>query len=367
MADPAPPAPNSSPAGGDDATPTAAAAPASLRVLLGLQGANKVWHYRGSDATAPRRSVIFFVGDQLEGRDVSAEVHAAQEPRVQAAAMASKWPGWDVLVVMPSRLEAGCSCFDHFLTKTTRTGEPLGYQGHTLKAAGQLWSLLGAAGCLAEDWREQASWQGGNRAPPTFPEIILVGFSKGGVVLNQVLTELAHAFSPEDTSAAPGAAQGVDWVHPQRNGKPPNARSREPQGLREAGLCGGRPVVEPPPEPACPAALFRTFLASIREFHFCDAGLHCRGAFMTDPRVAAQLPAARAAGCAPRVVIHGSPRQLEDPTRPWMRAEAESCIKLLSDAGVDAKLERYFAGEALSLEMHFRTISAMRAGVHAEQ
>eukprot|EP00873_Tetraselmis_striata_P027169 jgi/Tetstr1/447433/TSEL_003693.t2 len=317
------------PAGGDDATPTAAAAPASLRVLLGLQGANKVWHYRGSDATAPRRSVIFFVGDQLEGRDVSAEVHAAQEPRVQAAAMASKWPGWDVLVVMPSRLEAGCGCFDHFLTKTTRTGEPLGYQGHTLKAAGQLWSLLGAAGCLAEDWREQASWQGGNRAPPTFPEIILVGFSKGGVVLNQVLTELAHAFSPEDTSAAPGAVQGVDW---------------------------------PPPEPACPAALFRTFLASIREFHFCDAGLHCRGAFMTDPRVAAQLPAARAAGCAPRVVIHGSPRQLEDPTRPWMRAEAESCIKLLSDAGVDAKLERYFVGEALSLEMHFRTIRSHESG-----
>uniref|UniRef100_A0A061QW91 Uncharacterized protein n=1 Tax=Tetraselmis sp. GSL018 TaxID=582737 RepID=A0A061QW91_9CHLO len=41
--------------------------------------------------------------------------------------MASKWPGAEILVVMPSRLEAGASCFDHFLTSTSLTGEPLEY------------------------------------------------------------------------------------------------------------------------------------------------------------------------------------------------------------------------------------------------
>jgi hypothetical protein len=46
--------------------------------------------------------------------------------------MAAKWPGRDILVVMPNRLEAGAACYDHFLNRTTRTGEPLGYQVNLL-------------------------------------------------------------------------------------------------------------------------------------------------------------------------------------------------------------------------------------------
>lgn len=34
---------------------------------------------------------------------------------------------------MPSRLEGSYACFDHFLEKVTRSGEPLGYQGSQLK------------------------------------------------------------------------------------------------------------------------------------------------------------------------------------------------------------------------------------------
>mmetsp|Transcript_1909 Transcript_1909/g.5574 ORF Transcript_1909/g.5574 Transcript_1909/m.5574 type:complete len:143 (+) Transcript_1909:641-1069(+) len=102
--------------------------------------------------------------------------------------MAAKWPGWDVLVVIPSRLEAGASCFDHFLNRTTRTGEPLGYQGHTLKAARQLWSLLGAAGVLEPGWRQHAELSKseieeqakGGGPGDLFPDIAVVGFSKVG-------------------------------------------------------------------------------------------------------------------------------------------------------------------------------------------
>jgi len=35
--------------------------------------------------------------------------------------------------VMPSRLEGSFACFDHFLNRVTRSGEPLGYQGASLK------------------------------------------------------------------------------------------------------------------------------------------------------------------------------------------------------------------------------------------
>lgn len=68
---------------------------------------------------------------------------------------------------MPSRYEACFACYDHFLAKVTRSGEPLGYHGGTFRATQQLSSLLCSAG-----------WDAGLPCH-------VVGFSKGGVVLNQ--------------------------------------------------------------------------------------------------------------------------------------------------------------------------------------
>ena len=52
-----------------------------------------------------------------------------QDPKRQAAIMAAKFLGAHVAVVMPSRLEASFSCFDHFLGRMTASGEPLGHDG----------------------------------------------------------------------------------------------------------------------------------------------------------------------------------------------------------------------------------------------
>lgn len=52
-----------------------------------------------------------------------------QDPKQQAALMAAKFPGANVAVVMPSRLEASFACFDHFLGRVTASGEPIGHNG----------------------------------------------------------------------------------------------------------------------------------------------------------------------------------------------------------------------------------------------
>lgn len=57
-----------------------------------------------------------------------------QDPKRQAAAMAAKFLGANVAVVMPSRLEACFACFDHFLGRVTATGEPLGHAGQVCVA-----------------------------------------------------------------------------------------------------------------------------------------------------------------------------------------------------------------------------------------
>lgn len=60
---------------------------------------------------------------------VSGPTLCVQDPRRQAAIMAAKFPGAHVAVVMPSRLEASFSCFNHFLGRMTASGEPLGHDG----------------------------------------------------------------------------------------------------------------------------------------------------------------------------------------------------------------------------------------------
>ena len=72
--------------------------------------------------------VAFFVGDQVEDARQPPRVRELQDPRVQAALAGDAFRGAAVAVVMPSRLEGGCACFDHFLHRTTATGEPLGYR-----------------------------------------------------------------------------------------------------------------------------------------------------------------------------------------------------------------------------------------------
>lgn len=54
--------------------------------------------------------------------------------------------------ILPSRMEAGSACYDHFLNKTTQTGEPLGYKGSSLKAGviSFLWTAPVASSSLAQ-------------------------------------------------------------------------------------------------------------------------------------------------------------------------------------------------------------------------
>lgn len=138
-----------------------------LQVLKGSFGANKTyWASRPGE----KGIIVFFPGDQLEDALAPPEIRRLQDPKVQAQLMATKFGGCSSVVVMPSRLEGSFACFDHFLNKVTRSGEPLGYQGSSLKASSQIVSLL-QAGCPTGDSKELVYH--------------LVGFSKGGVVLNQ--------------------------------------------------------------------------------------------------------------------------------------------------------------------------------------
>ena len=117
-------------------------AAAQIFIATGAHGVNKLYILPAVVASEPSAApapvpsspqpalgvVAFFVGDQVEDARQPPRVRELQDPRTQAALAGEAFGGSAVAVVMPSRLEGGCACFDHFLHRTTATGEPLGYR-----------------------------------------------------------------------------------------------------------------------------------------------------------------------------------------------------------------------------------------------
>ncbi|KAK9826567.1 hypothetical protein WJX74_003334 [Apatococcus lobatus] len=269
---------------------------AVLKVLQGAHGFNKACIVQHSH---PKAVAFFFPGDQITAAGTSPQVMHLQEPKVQVTLMADKFLDCTVMGILPSRMEAGSACYDHFLHKTTQTGEPLGYQGSSLKACAQLCSLRAAAGL-----------------PPELPTI-LIGFSKGGVVLNQVVAELAVWASEREAI---------------KDAATPSAAASAPANLKQ-------------------------FFETIQELHYLDAGLNCRGAYPTDPEAVSHL--GRLA-TPPRFMLHGTPRQWEDRHRPWIRNEKDRFLALLGLAGLSMRQRLHFEGAKPSLLMHFQILQELR-------
>lgn len=261
---------------------------------------------------------------------------------------------------MPSRYEASFSCYDHFLNKLTLSGEPLGYLGAGLRAARQLASLL-----------RGASWD------TTLP-CHLVGFSKGGVVLNQVLHADAkwlvvamQLHQPRAWlvrwAAHASCGEPAIFVH-QQDAFPTRTGllllqilvelaelAAGPAGQGRGGSPGGAtPHLHQPPEAAEEGAI--ALLRSLQQIHFLDCGLNCRGAYLTDPEAVQRLGAWCRQHPQLRLFVHGTPRQWGErapqPSTAW-RGTAGECTASSTTTAAGALLQLWsVAHQACLLEQH---------------
>ena len=219
-------------------------------------------------------------------------------------------------VVEPAGMAEHFAVYENLLVGTTASGEPVeGYIGRKRKASAQLEALIEAEQRdAAQRSASPDATAGGDGvgaaagAPP--PPLVAFGFSKGGVVLNQLLAELAGA--PDD---------GED-----------------------AGSGGA-------------------LLRRLRELHYLDCGLHCRGAYLTQHDAIEALGRRRA---PPTVCMHVTPRQADDPSRRWLEQERKRSVDMLRKAGVPTAERMYFEGEPLSLAMHFGCVQAFEPGLAAD-
>ena len=148
----------------------------------------------------------------------------------------------------------------------------------------------------------------------------VVGFSKGGAVVTQLLGEYA--------------------AHRGGGG----------------GACGGGG--------GGAAAGARAFLDRIASFVYLDSGLNVRGAgaYLLDPGAAAGLARGGPGGAPARVELHGTARQWRCGRRPWLGEEARECFRLLRGAGAPVSAEFYAMGGRGDLSAHLELLDAFRPG-----
>lgn len=212
-----------------------------------------------------------------------------------ALALGARFPGRHVWLVRPSRLHLHrFSCYVNFVSC-----DLFGAPKHSLDygAVRHLRALLGHAmerAAIAEPLPPL----GGASVPAPLPagfSLILVGFSKGCVVLNQMVHELASA-----------------RTHPE----------------------------------------LRQFLDSISDMYWLDGGHPGTGdTWVTDKQALAQLAASGVA-----VHAHVTPYEVCDPARAWVGREHRCFVKILQELGAHITHNLHFKDEPACIENHFRVI-----------
>jgi len=189
--------------------------------------------------------------------------------------------------------------------------------------------------CLLSPQRAKNIDQGGDHhhasyTPSCPPKTIILGFSKGGVVINQLVTELAFADDIQSTE--------------------------DPTQPKDGSFCKN---------PILPSSMESLF-DSISEIHYVDVGLNSPGAYLTDKTVIERIAVQVIRKEKPmRFVLHGTPRQWRDPMRVWIREEKDKLHQLLeseakkSGGRLQVCERMYFANESPNLQMHFEIIEKL--------
>lgn len=257
---------------------------------------------------SPQRCVIFFAGDISDFASANSEYRFSLEGLMWV--LCCKYPNDTIILVKARMMVDFCAAYVNFIVVDGR-GNPRPPKDLRAKAATQSEEVSNDHSQPAEendDGQEYAvaqppavahlmqlldslSSQTGEMLPD---RLVLVGFSKGAVVLNALLSE------PEKSS----------------------------------------------------------FWSRVESVHFVDAGLNVQGCFPVKEQALSKLRANVSGGF--KIWLHGSPRQMEDPTRKFIAQEASDFLKACIATGVDNERRDYFVGLPPSLEMHFDVLRSFQ-------
>ncbi|OQU85723.1 hypothetical protein SORBI_3004G297000 [Sorghum bicolor] len=254
----------------------------------------------------PRVNAILFTGDRVRGTGDPA-IERLSDAAHLAGVLAAKLPVETNAWVVDAACFAGSFAVYRELVPTVDgAGDPKGYDPTGLPAAAGVANILAHSigeiqnRFLGFSAKDSAANQHPSESLSSYspPRTIILGFSKGGVVVNQLVTELSRW-------ASESMKNTVDISRPN------------PSHLTENLLV-----------PTSNSDV----LSSISEFHYVDVGLNCAGAYITEHAVIKRIcDYVVHADKNLRFVLHGTPRQWSDPNRTWIRKEKDIMLQVLRD------------------------------------
>jgi len=247
----------------------------------------------------PESQVVYFGGDvqdYLENMKTHRDNHRYVKWDLEATAsiLAYSFPKSEILVVKPSRMYLRTfSCYDNFV-ESNQTGVPL----HTPNwgANKHLVELIRNANKLAIDGEKSSNDLPGDCNSDKLP-LVLIGFSKGCVVLNQLVYEMHQS--------------------------------------------GDQPEM-------------KEFISRVNAMYWLDGG-HAGGSkvWITDSATLKSL-----ANTGILLHIHVTPYQMEDDQRPWIRKEEKLFTECLHKMKANITRKLHFAGEVPSIDLHFKILES---------
>lgn len=292
----------------------------------------------------PSANVIFFNGDRVEGTGNPA-IERLSDPQKIAEILLSKFGGFvNAWVIEASTFNGPFAVYKDFIPFINSWGDPKSYNPNGFPASVSTVTLL--SHCLQEvrskiAGRPEEQHEAEISASCShIPKSIVLGFSKGGTVLNQLVTELG--FSPVKSSDHPPSP------------------SNQPIKVNHVNICGEDLMIPGSKE---------SFLNSIREIHYVDVGLNSKGAYLTDSDAIERISKRVTQGDdVIRFFFHGTPRQWCDNRRVWIKHEKDKLIQMIKSGAcknggrIQVFEKFYFADKPPSMLMHFEIIEELDVG-----
>lgn len=279
----------------------------------------------------PSANAICFLGDRVEGTGNSVIERLSNLQRVADILVSKFGASVNAWVIEASDFYGPFAVYKGFLPSVNSWGEPQSYDPTGFPASTSLSTVLlnyldeVKTAAVKERCRSHLAI-----APTSYtPDTYVLGFSKGGTVVNQLLAEL-----------------GSSEANPMED---PSSHSLSINQI----------------VPCSKAAL----LNSIVQIHYLDVGLNSAGAYITDASTIENVRkrvTQREKGL--RVSLHGTPRQWSDKWRPWIHMEKVILARLLECEVVRSgeKLQvcerLYFSDRNPDLQMHFEIIDKFDIG-----
>lgn len=243
-----------------------------------------------------------------------------------------------VWIIRPCRmLRSLYSCYHHFV-ESSMTGVPSYSSNHG--AILHLHALLTDA---VQKEKERGSLKLSIADALSLP-IVLSGFSKGCVVLNQVTHELVNVCT--DYSTIPSSHE-VDSAESDHRDK-----QQKTTPTTNCGNSSSACVSKPLPLEAAELKVLKEFVSHIKAFYWLDSGHSGEdGAWVTDDN-----PLRALASLQIPVHIDVTPQQVRDPHRKWIGEEEAEFVVKLRQFGANVTETLHFEHEEKSLEKHFQVL-----------